>query len=120
VVEPQSHQAASACDDYVRVNDFLTGGGNDHAEADGWSDRNYYALAWPVSTGILNRTPYAYARPLWHAPARWRNAAKPSSMRAGCRKPALPSHRELGYTGHRGLMLYPLSLVPARRGSAPG
>ena len=54
------HQAASACDDYFAWNDFLTGGGNDHAEG-GWSDRNYYGIALACSTGILNRTPYAYA-----------------------------------------------------------
>src|SRR6185437_16191500 len=53
-------QAASACSDYFRWNAFLTGGGNDHAEG-GWSDRNYYGLALACSTGILNRTPNAYA-----------------------------------------------------------
>ena len=54
------HQAAAACSDYFAWNDFLTGGGNDHAEG-GWSDRNYYGVALACSTGILNRVPYAYA-----------------------------------------------------------
>jgi hypothetical protein len=60
-------QAASACSDYFRWNAFLTGGGNDHAEG-GWSDRNYYALSLACSTGILNRTPNAYAA-AWGMPA---------------------------------------------------
>src|SRR5262249_17849887 len=33
------HQAASACADYFKWGDFLTGNGNDHAEI-GWLDRN--------------------------------------------------------------------------------
>jgi hypothetical protein len=36
-------QAASACYDYFKWGDFLTGNGNDHAEG-GWLDRNYYGL----------------------------------------------------------------------------
>jgi hypothetical protein len=75
-------QAAAACDDYFRWNDFLTGGGNDHTEG-GWSDRNYYALALACSTGILNRVPYAYA-------AHW---GMPSA--AAERRPLLPACRKL-------------------------
>jgi hypothetical protein len=41
-------QAAAACDDYFRWNDFLTGGGNDHAEG-GWPAR-----AWPGHSGRSN------------------------------------------------------------------
>lgn len=105
-------QAASACSDYFRWNEFLTGGGNDHAEG-GWSDRNYYGLALACSTGILNKYPNAYA-------AAW-----------GMPRPALERHHALedafGTWGrpqfmavtdcvHRDievLMLYPLSLVAA-------
>lgn len=54
------HQAASACHDYFKWGDFLTGNGNDHAEG-GWLDRDYFALALGCSTGILNDVPYSYA-----------------------------------------------------------
>lgn len=54
------HQAASACYDYFKWGDFLTGNGNDHAEC-GWLDRNYVGLALACSTGILNEVPYSYA-----------------------------------------------------------
>ena len=60
-------QAASACSDYFKWNEFLTGGGNDHAEG-GWSDRNYYGLALACSTGSLNDVPNAYAA-AWGLPA---------------------------------------------------
>ncbi len=53
-------QAASACYDYFKWGDYLTGTGNDHAEC-GWSDRNYVGLALACSTGILNEIPYSYA-----------------------------------------------------------
>ena len=52
-------QAASACYDYFRWGDFLTGNGNDHAEG-GWLDRNYYGLMLACSTGIINEVPYSY------------------------------------------------------------
>ena len=54
------HQAASACYDYFKWGDFLTGNGNDHAEG-GWIDRDYWGLALGCSTGILNEVPYSYA-----------------------------------------------------------
>ncbi len=53
------HQAASACHDYFKWGDFLTGNGNDHAEC-GWLDRNYVGLMLACSTGILNDIPYSY------------------------------------------------------------
>jgi hypothetical protein len=49
----------SACYDYFRWNDFLTGSGNDHPEG-GNTDRCYYAQALACSFGVLNRFPYAY------------------------------------------------------------
>jgi len=103
-------QAASACDDYFSWNDFLTGGGNDHAEG-GWSDRNYYGIALACSTGILNRTPYAYAA-AWgmpHAAGR-RHQAVCDAFGAS----AQPWFLAVQDSQHRDtdvLMLYPLSLV---------
>jgi hypothetical protein len=103
-------QAAAACDDYFRWNDFLTGGGNDHTEG-GWSDRNYYALALACSTGILNRTPYAYAAH-WGlpGPAAERRQALVDAYGAAASPPFQAvedsQHREIEV-----LFLYPLSLV---------
>jgi hypothetical protein len=103
-------QAACACDDYFRWNDFLTGGGNDHTEG-GWSDRDYYALALACSTGILNRVPYAYAAH-WGLPrqASERRQALVDAYGAA----ASPSFQAVENSEHRDvdvLMLYPLSLV---------
>ncbi len=104
------HQAASACDDYFAWNDFLTGGGNDHAEG-GWSDRNYFGIALACSTGILNRTPYAYAA-AWGMPheAAQRHQAVCDAFGAS----ASPWFQAVQDCQHRDtdvLMLYPLSLV---------
>lgn len=103
-------QAASACDDYFRWNDFLSGGGNDHTEG-GWSDRNYYALALACSTGILNRVPYAYAAH-WGmpGPAAERRQALVDAYGAA----ASPSFQAIENSEHRDievLFLYPMSLV---------
>lgn len=103
-------QSASACDDYFSWNDFLTGGGNDHAEG-GWSDRNYYGIALACSTGILNRTPYAYAA-AWGMPnaAHRRHQAVCDAFGAS----AHPWFQAVQDSQHRDtevLMLYPLSLV---------
>jgi hypothetical protein len=105
-------QAASACSDYFRWNDFLTGGGNDHAEG-GWSDRNYYGLALACSTGILNKTPNAYAA-AWGMPgaAGRRHQALADAYGAA----ANPAFQAIAHCEHRDvevLMLYPLSLVAA-------
>jgi hypothetical protein len=104
------HQTASACDDYFAWNDFLTGGGNDHAEG-GWSDRNYFGVALACSTGILNRTPYAYAA-AWGMPhqAVQRHQAVCDAFGAS----ASPWFQAVQDSQHRDtdvLMLYPLSLV---------
>ena len=104
------HQAASACDDYFAWNDFLTGGGNDHAEG-GWSDRDYYGIALACSTGILNRTPYAYAA-AWGMPQEvlQRHQAVCDAFGAS----ANPWFQAVQDSQHRDtdvLMLYPLSLV---------
>ncbi len=47
------HQAASACYDYFKWGEFLTGNGNDHPEG-GFLDRNYFGLALACSTGNIN------------------------------------------------------------------
>ncbi|HPO17409.1 MAG TPA: hypothetical protein PLI09_28510 [Candidatus Hydrogenedentes bacterium] len=104
------HQAASACYDYFKWGDFLTGNGNDHPEG-GWLDRNYWALALACSTGILNDIPYSYCGH-WGMPgdiSRRRSALvntfgdaawPPYGMVEGM------VHRDTGV-----LMLYPIDLV---------
>jgi len=104
------HQAASACGDYFRWNEFLTGGGNDHAEG-GWADRNYYGLALACSTGVLNRWPNAYAA-AWGmpGPALTRHQVLQDAYGAA----ATPAFQAIEDCVHRDievLMLYPLSLV---------
>ncbi len=54
------HQASSACYDYFKWGDFLTGNGNDTAEG-GFLDRNYYGLALGSSTGVINDIPNSYS-----------------------------------------------------------
>ncbi|MBI3910621.1 MAG: hypothetical protein HY320_06780 [Armatimonadetes bacterium] len=49
----------SACYDYFRWGDFLTGMGSDHPEA-GFIDRNYYGAALAASFGAFNDVPYSY------------------------------------------------------------
>ena len=49
----------SACGDYFRWNEFLSGAGTDHPEG-GFTDRNYYAQAIACSFGSLNRFEKAY------------------------------------------------------------
>ncbi|MEK7678144.1 MAG: hypothetical protein AAB676_20120 [Verrucomicrobiota bacterium] len=103
-------QAASACSDYFRWNAFLTGGGNDHAEG-GWSDRNYYALALACSTGILNRTPNAYAA-AWGMPASVHRRHRALENAFGCAPdPAFMAIQDGQHRDVEVLMLYPLSLV---------
>ncbi|MBL9138954.1 MAG: hypothetical protein JNK85_24005 [Verrucomicrobiales bacterium] len=104
------HQAASACSDYFRWNDFLTGGGNDHAEG-GWSDRNYYGLALACSTGILNRVPNAYAA-AWGLPAPAHERRRALENAYGCAPdPAFAAIQEFAHRDVPVLMVYPSSLV---------
>jgi len=103
-------QEAAACSDYFAWNDFLTGGGNDHAEG-GWLDRDYYGIALACSTGILNRTPYAYAA-AWGMPQEVlrRHQAVCDAFGAASR----PWFQAVQDSQHRDidvLMLYPQSLV---------
>jgi hypothetical protein len=104
------HQAATACHDYFKWGDFLTGNGNDHAEG-GWLDRDYYALALACSTGILNEVPYSYAAH-WGMPAevsRRRTALVDTFGASGT--PAFGAVQDLEHRDVDVLMLYPLDLV---------
>ncbi|MCC6795684.1 MAG: hypothetical protein IT366_11255 [Candidatus Hydrogenedentes bacterium] len=103
-------QASSACYDYFKWGDFLTGNGNDHAEG-GWLDRNYYGLMVACSTGSINDVPYSYG-------AHW---GMPHEI--GRRRQALvdvfgaaasPNYMLVEDAQHREvdvLMLYPIDLV---------
>jgi len=103
-------QAASACHDYFKWGDFLTGNGNDHAEG-GWLDRNYAGLALAASTGILNDVPYSYGAH-WGMPGEvsLRRSALMDASGAGTMAPCAMvqgmQHRDVEV-----LMLYPLDLV---------
>jgi len=105
-------QAACACSDYFRWNEFLTGSGNDHAEG-GWSDRDYYGLALACSTGILNKYPNSYAA-AWGMPnvALARHHALEDAFGAWGR-PQFMAVTEGVHRDIEVLMLYPLSLVAA-------
>jgi len=103
-------QAASACSDYFKWNEFLTGGGNDHAEG-GWSDRNYYGLALACSTGSLNDVPNAYAA-AWGMPAAALERHRNLENAFGCSPdPALAAVTDFAHREVPVLMLYPASLV---------
>ncbi len=104
------HQAASACHDYFKWNDFLTGNGNDHPEG-GWLDRNYYALALACSTGILNDVPYSYC-------AHWGMPGVVSHLRSALANafgasgtPYFSMVQDMEHRDVDVLMLYPLDLV---------
>ena len=104
------HQAASACHDYFKWNDFLTGNGNDHAEG-GWLDRDYFALALACSTGILNDVPYSYAAH-WGMPgelSRRRMSLVNTYGAAG--SPLFGIVQDMQHRDVEVLMLYPLDLV---------
>ena len=103
-------QAAAACDDYFAWNDFLTGGGNDHAEG-GWSDRNYYGIALACSTGILNRTPYAYAAAWGMPPAALHRHQGVCDAFGASASPWFQAVQDSQHRDTDVLMLYPLSLV---------
>jgi hypothetical protein len=104
------HQAASACHDYFKWGDFLTGNGNDHAEG-GYLDRDYFALALACSTGILNDVPYSYGAH-WGMPdeiSRRRMAVVDVYGASG--EPHFNLVEEMQHRDTEVLMLYPLDLV---------
>lgn len=104
-------QAASACADYFKWGDFLTGNGTDHPEG-GWLDRNYYGLALAASMGVLNEVPYAYC-------AHWGMPDEVSRRRqhvvdAYGGSAGITPHTVVQDSQHRDtevLMLYPFDLV---------
>jgi len=103
-------QAASACYDYFKWGEYLTGNGTDHPEG-GWSDRNYYGSALASSFGILNKYPNSYTG-FWGmpAPVRERIGVVVSAYGAN----ATPTIKAITGNVHRDvdvLMLYPMSLV---------
>jgi hypothetical protein len=105
-------QAASACYDYFKWGDFLSGNGNDHCEC-GWLDRNYLAPALSASLGIINEYPNAYAG-FWGMPnvcAERRQAivdAYGGGATAVIQAVTENVHRDVDV-----LMLYPMDLVAA-------
>lgn len=107
------HQAASACHDYFKWGEFLTGTGNDHAEC-GWLDRNYYGLALACSTGIVNEVPYSYAAH-WGSPApvAWRRHQLEAAFGVSGGVTPYTLVQEMQHRDIEVLMLYPLDLVAA-------
>ncbi len=104
------HQTASACSDYFKWGDYLTGNGSDHAEG-GWIDRDYFAVALACSIGILNEVPYAYSAH-WGTPAEishWRRSIESTFGAAG--HPAWTAVEDGEHRDVDVLMLYPLDLV---------
>jgi hypothetical protein len=103
-------QAASACHDYFKWGDFLTGNGNDHAEG-GWLDRNYYGLALAASLGVVNELPYAYGAH-WGMPQELYRRRQAVADAYGVGSSTV--HGLVQDMQHRDvdvLMLYPLNLV---------
>ncbi|MDR0583929.1 MAG: hypothetical protein LBG57_06225, partial [Treponema sp.] len=109
----------SACYDYFRWNEFLTGSGNDHPEG-GNTDRDYYAEALACSFGVLNRFPYAYCGS-WGSPNEVLRRLRDVGEAYGVAAHGL-SHALVQGMEHRDtdvLLLYPLELnyVEERFGS---
>lgn len=106
------HQSASACSDYFKWGDFLTGNGNDHTEG-GWLDRDYLGLALACSTGILNEVPYSYAAH-WGMPAEVSNRRMSLVNTFGAAgSPLFGMVQDMQHRDVDVLMLYPIDLVAA-------
>ncbi len=103
------HQAASACHDYFKWGDFLTGNGNDHAEG-GWLDRDYLGLALACSTGILNEVPYSYAAH-WGMPQAISHLRHMLACAYGTAGLPYAAVQDMQHRDVEVLMLYPLDLV---------
>ena len=104
------HQAASACYDYFKWGDFLTGNGNDHAEG-GWLDRDYFALALACSTGILNEVPYSYAAHWGMPDALSQRRMSLVNTYGAAGSPLFGIVQDMQHRDVDVLMLYPLDLV---------
>lgn len=107
------HQAASACHDYFKWGEYLTGTGNDHPEG-GWLDRNYYALALACSTGIINEVPYSYCAHWGHpAEVSWRRHQLQNAFGVVGSVNIFTLVQDMQHRDIDVLMLYPLDLVSA-------
>lgn len=104
------HQAAAACHDYFKWGEFLTGGGNDHAEC-GWLDRNYLGLALACSTGIVNEVPYSYAFHWGMPEAVSRRRLDLMNAYGVAGEPWFGAVQEMQHRDVEVLLLYPLDLV---------
>lgn len=106
------HQAASACHDYFKWGEFLTGSGNDIAEG-GFLDRNYWALSLACSTGIINEVPYSYAA-AWGLPNEIANRRiSLASTYGAAGSPLWGIVQDMQHRDVDVLMLYPIDLVAA-------
>ena len=105
------HQAASACHDYFKWGEFLTGTGNDHPEG-GWLDRNYYGLALACSTGVVNEVPYSYCAHWGHpGEVSWRRNQLQNAFGVGGCAGVFSLVQGMQHRDVDVLMLYPLDLV---------
>jgi len=105
------HQASSACYDYFKWGEYLTGMGTDHTEG-GMGDRNYYAAALASSFGMVNEYPNAY-NGAWGFPAEIRKRLTAIFSAYGASS-AFPTTAQMTEKVHRDvdvLMLYPMNLV---------
>jgi hypothetical protein len=107
------HQAASACHDYFKWGEYLTGTGNDHPEG-GWLDRDYYGLALACSTGIINEVPYSYCAH-WGHPAEVSHRRRQLQYAFGLAGPGsiFTMVQDIQHRDVDVMMLYPLDLVSA-------
>lgn len=105
------HQSASACHDYFKWGEFLTGTGNDHPEG-GWLDRNYYALALACSTGIINEVPHSYCAHWGHpSEVSWRRHQLQNAFGVTGSVNIFTMLQEMQHRDVDVLMLYPIDLV---------
>ena len=105
------HQAASACHDYFKWGQYLTGSGTDHPEC-GWLDRNYYGAALACSIGTVNEVPYAYCAH-WGMPLEiaWRRQQISNAYGASHEFNIFTVVQDMQHREIEVLMLYPLDLV---------
>jgi hypothetical protein len=105
------HQASSACYDYFKWGEYLTGMGTDHTEG-GMGDRNYYAAALASSFGLVNEYPNAY-NGAWGFPDGIRESLTAVFSAYGAFN-AFTTTAQMTERVHRDvdvLMLYPMNLV---------
>ena len=107
------HQSASACHDYFKWGEYLTGTGNDHPEG-GWLDRDYYALALACSTGIINEVPHSYCAHWGHPnEVSWRRHQLQNVFGVVGGVNIFSLVQEMQHRDIDVMMLYPIDLVSA-------